>query len=233
MLDVRRHRSIFDPNNFSQHVHIVGCGGMGSRIAEGLVRMGLGGKDKSPIHLYDADIFESHNLTNQWTTFSRIGLRKVESTRSLIWEINPQAEVFCEVVRLQESRKLSGVIFICVDSMNDRRLIIDEVLKHSEDITCVIETRMDAGVGISYCFDPNNEKHLDCWRMYWFPDVEADNMQGCGGNQSIISAIYATTAIALRQFEQFARNKSAVDMQNRIYQDFDACTIKSEQWPTS
>lgn len=233
MIDARRHKQVFNPDTFRFQVHIIGCGGMGSRIAEGLSRMGVGIKDQSTIHLYDADEFEAHNLTNQWTTFSRVGMKKVESTKSLMLEINPQSDIHCNIIRLSEFKKMSGVVFICVDSMNDRRTIIDKVLEDPSDVKCVIETRMDAGVGVTCCFDPNNKKQLDCWRLYWFPDTEADNMQGCGGYQSIISAIYATTAMALKQFEHFARTKSTANMLNRVYQDFDACIIRSESWSTT
>jgi len=233
MLDTKRHKQIFNPESFSMPVHIVGCGGMGSRVAEGMVRMGVGVADKSPIHLYDADIFEAHNLTNQWTTSSRLHMKKVEVVRSLMLEVNPQASIIINPVRLQEETALSGVVFICVDSMKDRQALIEKVMKKPSEVHCVIEVRMDAGVGVTHCFNPNNQKQLDCWRLYWFPDSEGDNMQGCGGAQSIISAIYATTAMALKQFEHFARSKNTIDMQNRVYQDFDACTIKSEQWPAA
>ena len=233
MFDVRRHRHVFDPEQFGMPVHIIGCGGMGSRVAEGLVRMGVGREGQSPIALYDGDAFEPHNLSNQWVTIPHLYKQKVVATRALMHEINPQASVVAYDAMVSGVMRLSGVVFICVDSMDARRLIIDEVIEDTRGITCVIETRMDAGVGVVHCFDPNDQNQLACWRMYWFSDDEAENLAGCSGPQSIISAIYATTAMALKQFEHFARRGSTGGMPNRVYQDFDSCIMHAEQWPTT
>jgi len=233
MLDIKRHKTVFDPTNFNMPLHIIGCGGMGSRVAEGLVRMGLGLENKNPIALYDHDAFALHNLTNQWVSVPHLLKWKVDAVRAQMLEINPQASVIIHPEEVRGEMPMAGVVFICVDSMDARRVIIDEVLEDSDRVRCVIETRMDAGVGISHCFDPNEPNQLACWRMYWHSDEEADNMQGCGGAQSIISAIYATTALALKQLEQFAQKKSVADMQNRVYFDFDEHHIRSEKWPVA
>jgi molybdopterin/thiamine biosynthesis adenylyltransferase len=233
MLDVKRHKQVFDPNMFNMPLHVIGCGGMGSRVAEGLVRMGLGIESKSPIALYDHDSFALHNLTNQWVSVPHLLKKKVDAVRAQMVEINPQASVIIHPEAVDGPIPLGGVVFICLDTMEDRRVIIDDVLEDADRVRCVIETRMDAGVGISHCFNPNDPNQLACWRMYWHSDDEAENMRGCGGAQSIISAIYATTALALKQLEHFAKKKSTADMANRVYQDFDSYVIRSEQWPTA
>lgn len=98
----------------------------------------------------------------------------------------------------------------------------------------MIETRVDAGVGISYCFDPNDARHVECWWLYWHPDGEAENTIGCGGAQPIIKAIYGTTMIALSQFEQFSKKYTAAGLTNRVYQDFEQFPeIHAEVWPTA
>jgi len=96
---------------------------------------------------------------------------------------------------------------------------------------CVVETRMDAEVGISHCFNPHNQRQSDCWWLHWYSDKEADHIGGCAEPQSIISAIYGTTMLALKQFEQFARTQSTYDMPNRVYVDFANFSSASEQWP--
>jgi len=232
-LDIKRHRSVFNPDIFHMPISVIGCGGMGSRVAEGLVRMGLGQEGKNPISLYDHDSFAMHNLTNQWVSIPHLLKMKVKAVRSQMLEINPQADVIDRPHEVRGEIPLEGVVFICVDSMDARRVIVDEVMEDRSRVKCIIETRMDAGVGISHCFDPNDASQLACWRMYWYSDDEADNMQGCGGAQSIISAIYATTALALKQLEHFAVKKSTKKMQNRVYQDFDECLLRSEQWPSA
>jgi hypothetical protein len=231
MLDVRRHKQVFNPDSFNLPLHIIGCGGMGSRVAEALVRMGLGTEGKNPITLYDHDSFEAHNLTNQWVSIPHLLQRKVDAVRSQMLEINPLAAISVQPIKVEQPLPLAGVIFLCLDSMKDRRVIVDQLLEDAEQVCCIIETRMDAGVGISHCFNPNNLNQLSCWRLYWHSDTEADNMQGCGGHQSIISAIYATTALALKQLEHFAKHMTTDIDDNRVYFDFDELCLKTERWP--
>lgn len=233
MLDTKRHKSIFDASKFKHPVHVIGCGGMGSRVAEGLVRMGVGQKNKSPIVLYDDDEFAVHNLTNQWVSVPRLFMDKVDAVAAQMREINPQVYLTARSKKINRKVNMAGVVFVCVDSMSARRIIVDKVLAENEDVVCVIETRMDASVGLSHCFNPADPNQLACWRMYWHSDSEADNMQGCGGAQSIISAIYGTTTLALKQFEVFARTGSTADMANRVYHDFEECYVNSECWPTA
>lgn len=233
MLDIKRHKKIFNPDHFHMPVTIFGTGGMGSRVAEGLARMGVGIIDKNPISLYDFDHFEPHNLPNQWASAHHLAEPKVVAVKSQILEINPEAKVFAYNMYAEFAGALSGVVFICFDSMSDRRDSVEKIVRDSPGVKCVIETRMDAGVGISHCFNPHNEKQLACWRMYWHSDDEAENMQGCSGHQSIISAIYGTTQMALKQFEQFARTRNTVNIANRIYYDFDGFDIRTESWPVA
>jgi len=237
MLDTRRHKHIFDPKKFNLPVHIIGCGGMGSRVAEGLVRMGVGLSGQSPIILHDHDHFEMHNLTNQWVSLDGISLPKVTVVKSQMNKIVSDAQVRFYQHRIDENNvgniELSGVVFLCLDSMLDRRSIVDGALEKNRQVSCVIETRMDAGVGISHCFDPCNEKQLECWGMYWHSDEEAENLVGCGSPQSIISAIYSTTGMALKMFEKFAESRSTNGMKNRVYYDFVNHYTNSEYWPTS
>lgn len=223
----------FNPIYFALPVHIIGCGGMGSRIAEGLVRMGVG-RAQSPIHLYDPDIYEQKNVRNQFITQSSIGKRKVEGLTKELRRIAPGIHVHQhpkEVVWLEHA-ELMGVVFLCLDSMKARRDIVQYCLHGNPHTRCVIETRVDAGVGISHCFEPSNEWHMDCWWLNWHPDGEAENTIGCGGGQPIIKAIYGTTAIALAQFEQFAKKRTALGIPNRVYADFDFFEEKSDIWPT-
>lgn len=233
MIDASRHKAIFDPESFQHPVHIVGCGGMGSRIAEGLVRMGVGISGQSPIHLYDDDTFAVHNIANQWIGVNDVEGSKVERVAAAMRQINPDCDVLVNVCRVEEYVPLSGVVFICVDSMSSRRTIVENVVEcqPNDDIFCVIETRMDAETAISHCFDPCDEEQSDCWWLYWHSDDEAENIGGCSEPQSIISAIYGTTMLALKQFEQFARAENTCNMPNRIFMDLSTLTCSTEQWP--
>jgi hypothetical protein len=206
---------------------------MGSRVAEGLARMGVGSFSDDSVTIYDNDIFEAHNLVNQWVSYKSLGQSKAYTVEENMKHINPSINVqACDkaVNYYISLKELAGVVFLCVDSMAVRRDVVEGMVGNSA-VRCVIETRMDAGVGVSHCFNPHNDHHLDCWRLYWFPDDEAENMMGCGGPQSIISAIYGTTTLALKQFESYARSGFS-SVFNRIYYDFDECVVRSQRWDT-
>lgn len=230
MIDSKRHSAIFEPAAFRFPVHIIGCGGMGSRIAEGIVRMGVGVKGQSPIILYDADKFEPHNVANQWIDNNDVGGFKAERITHRVRQVNPECAVTARVMRVDSFIQLSGMVFICVDSMEARRSIMEEVIEKNRNVVCVIETRMDAETAISHCFHPHDEHQSDCWWLYWHSDGEADHVGGCNQPQSIISAIYATTTLALKQFEQFARVGDTFEMANRLYLDLATFSASVETW---
>jgi molybdopterin/thiamine biosynthesis adenylyltransferase len=231
MTDNIRHKSIFDPFSFHHPVHIIGCGGIGSRVAESITRMGVGIINQSPIHLYDFDRFEYHNIANQWADIGDVGSLKVRQVALSMRGLNLDCNVSTYNKRVKWWIPLSGVVFICVDSMEARREIMEQVVEENPEVVCVIETRMDAETAISHCFNPHNKQQSDCWWLYWNTDAEADNIGGCNQPQSIFSAIIGTTALAIKQFEQFARMDHTYGMENRVYFDFPTFTCKSERWP--
>jgi molybdopterin/thiamine biosynthesis adenylyltransferase len=231
MIDATRHLSIFNPLTFRHPVHVIGCGGMGSRVAEGLARMGVGIPGQSPIHLYDDDMFEAHNIANQWIDIAYINEWKAEQVASNMRKLNPKCDITSHIIKVKDFINLTGIVFMCVDSMEARRIIMENVVEENLGVVCVIETRMDAETGISHCFDPHDKKQSDCWWLYWHSDEEADNIGGCSQPQSIISAIYGTTMLALKQFEQFARIDSTFGLSNRVYFDYATFVCLKEQWP--
>ncbi len=71
------------------NVAIVGCGGLGGYVVEGLARLGVG-----ELLVIDPDVFEEHNLNRQLlATFKNLGKPKVEAAKERIEEINPVVRV--------------------------------------------------------------------------------------------------------------------------------------------
>lgn len=237
MIDARRHRDVFNPQYYSMPTHVIGNGAMGTHMATGLVRMGVGTRH-SPISLYDFDHFELHNLANQNITRRVVGQKKVDGLAKELRRIEPGIilNLYDEEIGTKQTLRFDhfrGVVFLCLDNMIARADIVKYFLTMNPNVRCVIETRMDARVGISHCFDPNNQTHLDCWWLNWnFPN-ESENAQGCDGEQSIISAVFGTTSLALKQFERFAENGTAWNLPNRVYQEFDTGRVDFETWPVA
>ena len=107
----------FDPEICKGRVHIIGCGSVGSTVAELLARFGI-----KKFALYDFDVVESHNLVNQMFTQADIGRPKVEAVRDMIQAINPEANIklYPEGWKDQE---LDGYVFLGVDNIELRRKI--------------------------------------------------------------------------------------------------------------
>ena len=79
---------------FCSHVAVVGCGGLGGHVIEGLARLGIG-----HITIIDPDVFEEHNLNRQtFCTISNLGKNKAEVTAERIYELNPAVTILPHVL---------------------------------------------------------------------------------------------------------------------------------------
>lgn len=121
-MDLTKSFEVFDPCSVTDRIHIIGCGSVGSTIAENLARLGL-----TKMTLWDFDRVEAHNLANQMFTEKDIGLLKVEATKKIVCDINPEANE--EIVLKPEGYKgerLVGIVFLCVDNIDLRRSICEK-----------------------------------------------------------------------------------------------------------
>lgn len=79
---------------FTSHVVVVGCGGLGGHVIEGLARLGVG-----HLTIIDPDIFEEHNLNRQtFCTVNNLGRSKVEVTAERVAELNPAVTISSHVL---------------------------------------------------------------------------------------------------------------------------------------
>lgn len=121
-MDLSKSYEYFNPDKDGARVHIIGCGSVGSTVAENLARMGV-----SKMTLWDFDVVEPHNIVNQMFRQHDIGKPKVEALRDILAEINPD---ITDDLKLQpkgwQGKNLSGYIFLCVDSIELRRKIVEQ-----------------------------------------------------------------------------------------------------------
>lgn len=191
------------PNHPGSAVTIIGCGSIGSHIGELLARLTLDGAD-SPIHLIDFDKVEGHNLRSQNFSSADVGQLKTAALKHALTAINPAINVTEHSERAQSITIPPGFVFLNVDRMSDRKEVVQKQLRGRSDVLGVIETRMGGPNVIVHTFDPNNAFQLACWFEYWFPDSEADAIQGCSApkSMSVEASLCATLAVA--QFKKFA-----------------------------
>jgi molybdopterin-synthase adenylyltransferase len=89
----RRNRRTFSTEQqkkiFESRVCVIGCGGLGGYVLEGLARLGVG-----QLVAVDFDVFEEHNLNRQLlATPETLGRNKAEAAAERIAIVNPAIEV--------------------------------------------------------------------------------------------------------------------------------------------
>lgn len=122
MMDLSKSYDFFQPEKDNAKIHIVGCGSVGSTIAENLARCGV----KNMV-LYDFDTVEAHNIVNQMFRQQDVGKLKVEALKDILTDINPELS---DTIELKpegwKGKLMSGYVFLCVDSIELRREIVEK-----------------------------------------------------------------------------------------------------------
>ena len=118
-MNLSKSYEFFQPDRFSDRIHIIGCGSVGSVVAENLARFGI-----TRMTLYDFDTVEPRNLANQMFTQDDVGRLKVEALADMLHRINPEIDNDLVLVpKGYTGQKLSGYVFLCVDNIDLRREI--------------------------------------------------------------------------------------------------------------
>lgn len=117
-MDLTKSYEFFKPDN-TIPINIIGCGSVGSTVAENLARFGF-----ENLILWDFDIVERHNIANQMFRERDIGKKKTEAVKEYLSEINPTLST---TIRTKDNgwrgETLAGYIFLCVDTIELRREI--------------------------------------------------------------------------------------------------------------
>ncbi len=121
-MDLSKSYDYFQPEKDNARIHIIGCGSVGSTLAENLVRCGV-----TKITLWDFDRVEPHNICNQMFRQCDVGKLKVEALRDILKDINPE---IMDNIKLEpkgwQGKLLSGYIFLAVDNIELRREIVEK-----------------------------------------------------------------------------------------------------------
>lgn len=121
-MNLSKSYEFFQPENDQARIHIIGCGSVGSTLAENLARCGI-----TKMTLWDFDTVESHNIVNQMFRQQDIGKPKVEALRDILIDINPDIADDLEIKPAGwQGKMLSGYIFLAVDSIELRRKIVEQ-----------------------------------------------------------------------------------------------------------
>lgn len=170
----------FDPNKVNERIHIIGCGSVGSTVAELLARFGL-----TKISLYDFDKVEEKNIVNQMFNENDVGKSKVKCVANLIWRINNSAANDIEIHEegWTPGMNLDGYVFLCVDDIDIRKNIVDEN-RTNKNIKAMFDFRTRLTDAQHYACDWSEEKNIECFRrtMNFSKEeaIESTPVSACG-----------------------------------------------------
>lgn len=192
MIDLTKQGNLVKREKLNKKINIIGCGATGSHVVYTLVKLGF-----QNIDIYDFDVVEPHNLSNQFYRIEDIGKPKVECLKNIIkTTTNCDINAFNKKIESNTEEPLEGVTFMLVDTMDSRKAIYENCLKLKIKSDLLIETRVGALSGMIYCIDPKNVIHIRNYEKSFYSDEETVK-SACGTELMIISTVLATTVYAI------------------------------------
>lgn len=206
MIDLAKSYEYFNPTNITAPIHIIGCGSVGATVAEMLVRLGL-----QNITLWDMDVVNSHNLANQIFRNKDIGLPKVVALKNILCDINPELEDF---LVLEENGwdgdRLSGYIFLCVDSIELRHRIVSENMMNPY-VLAMFDFRTGLEEAQHYAADWSDfDSRSRFISTMDFSDAEANEaspVSACGITLGVASTVRMVSAVGVSNFVNLIKGK--------------------------
>lgn len=202
-MDTSKFREIFNPNCIKDRIHIVGCGSVGSTIAELLARYGL-----TKFSLWDMDLVEPKNIANQMFFQEDIGKSKVEAVAHRICKVNPDAEPNIKLMyEGWNGEQLRGWVFLAVDNIEIRKAFVEANMLNPN-----IKGVFDIRTGL---FD------AQCWSADWSDSKSKENFKNtmnfsheeaaaetpvsaCGVVQGVAPTVRMICCLAVTNFINFA-----------------------------
>ena len=210
----------FDAKLVRKPIHIIGCGAIGSHVAEQLTRIGC-----ENIHLWDFDTVEPKNITNQMFYNDDIGTLKVDAVASMMLRINPDIRVIKHEKGINSPYIVNGHLFLCVDSIELRKEIV-EANRNNPNCKSFFDFRMR--LTDAQHFFANNSLKADVDNLIRTMDftheeaAEATPKSACGVELSVIYTVKAIVSYGISNFCKFCLGQ---EPKNLIMVDFDSLCV--------
>ena len=196
----------FDPAKCKDKIHIIGCGSVGSTVAELLARFGL-----TNVSLYDFDTVEEHNLANQMFTTEDLYKPKIDGVYKRWTQINPEA---AKTIKLYpngwDDQKLSGYVFLCVDNIDLRRKIVEEN-KYNLNIKAMFDFRTALDTAQHYAADwskPDSIKFLLSQMDFTHEEAEKNvPVSACKVALCVMPTVWSVAMAGVTNFINFVKEE--------------------------
>lgn len=203
-MDLSKSYDFFQPEKDDAKLHIVGCGSVGSALAENLARCGV-----TNFVLWDFDVVEKHNIVNQMFRQQDVGKSKVEALKDILCDINPE---IVDTVELKpegwQGKLMSGYIFLCVDNIELRRQIVE---KHMDSpyVKAVFDFRTLLESAQHYAADWSDYKmKQDLLKSMQFSHEEAaaeTPVSACGVTLGVATTVRLVCALGVNNYINFVK----------------------------
>lgn len=211
-MNINKHMEFFNPADVKEPIHIIGCGAVGSHVAEMLARLGF-----EKLNLWDMDTVEEHNITNQMFRFNDIGDKKTSALANICKEINPMIEIeeHDTGYNVEKDRPVSGYIFLCVDNIELRKEIVNKHM-YSPQVKAMFDFRMRLTDAQHYAADWSDiEQKKRLLATMQFTKEEADAatpVSACGTTLSVAPTVKTLVSAGVANFINFCKDKRLFKM---------------------
>lgn len=203
-MDLSKSYEYFQPEKVGGRIHIIGCGSVGSTLAENLARCGV-----TKMTLWDFDRVENHNICNQMFRQQDVGKLKVEALKDILMDINPEIS---EDIELKpegwQGKLLSGYIFLAVDSIELRRKFVEAHMDNPY-VKAVFDFRTLLESAQHYAADWDNYKmRQDLLKSMQFSHEEASEetpVSACGVTLGVATTVRLICALGVDNFINFTK----------------------------
>lgn len=210
-MDLSKSYDFFQPEKDDARVHIIGCGSVGSTVAENLARCGV-----TKMTLWDFDKVESHNIVNQMFRQQDVGKLKAEALKDILTDINPEIS---DSVELKpegwDGKLLSGYIFMCVDSIELRRKIVERHM-NTPYVKAVFDFRTLLESAQHYAADWSDYKMktnlLNSMQFSHEEAAEETPVSACGVTLGVATTVRLICAIGVNNYINFVKGKGIKKM---------------------
>ena len=204
-MDLSKSYEFFAPEKDKARIHIIGCGSVGSTIAENLARCGI-----SKMTLWDFDDVEPHNIVNQMYTTKHLGMKKVDALTEILKDINP--DIVEEGLEVQpegwQGKLLSGYVFLAVDSIELRREFVEKHMD-SPNIKAMFDIRTGLTNGQHYAADwtsyKSKKKLLDSMQFSHEEAADETPVSACGVTLGVATTVRLVSAMAVNNYINFVK----------------------------
>ena len=130
-------------------IKIIGTGSVGSFTCLSLSKMGA-----HNIEVYDDDMVDEVNISNQFFRLNDIGEYKVDALQSLISSFE-EVPIKTNPEKCTGDENLEGIVIVALDSMLPRKRIWDKI-KGKDSVKLFIDPRMGGRIARIYSVNPKN-----------------------------------------------------------------------------